>query len=52
MLLLSLLVLVLLLLLLLPSLLRRPPRHADYPTGEQFYLRHTSVEKFSVAVPK
>ncbi|CAM9159620.1 unnamed protein product [Ectocarpus sp. 12 AP-2014] len=30
----------------------RPPRHADYPAGEQFYLRHTSVEKFSVAVPK
>ncbi|CAM9113312.1 unnamed protein product [Ectocarpus sp. 13 AM-2016] len=30
----------------------RPPRHADYPAGEQFYLRHVSVEKFSVAVPK
>ncbi|CAN0447026.1 unnamed protein product, partial [Ectocarpus fasciculatus] len=30
----------------------RPPRHADYPAGEQFYLRHTSVEKYSVAVPK
>ncbi|CAM9717142.1 unnamed protein product [Ectocarpus sp. 6 AP-2014] len=30
----------------------RPPRHADYPAGEQFYLRHTSVEKFSIAVPK
>ncbi|CAM9398116.1 unnamed protein product, partial [Ectocarpus sp. 8 AP-2014] len=30
----------------------RPPRHADYPAGEQFYLRQTSVEKFSIAVPK